>query len=56
LVDCVVGDGAVVEQTVGRRAEIGAGARVGPFAALAAGARVPPHAVTGPFFSGEPDH
>jgi bifunctional UDP-N-acetylglucosamine pyrophosphorylase/glucosamine-1-phosphate N-acetyltransferase len=55
LVDCVVREGAVVEQTVGRLAEIGAGARVGPFASLAPGSRVAPGAVTGPFFAGESD-
>ena len=51
LVDCVVGEGAVVEQTVGRLAEIGAQARVGPFAVLQPGARVAPGQVTGPYFS-----
>lgn len=51
LVDCVVGERAIVEQTVGRQAEIGADARVGPFAHLAPGARVTPGTVTGPFFS-----
>jgi bifunctional UDP-N-acetylglucosamine pyrophosphorylase/glucosamine-1-phosphate N-acetyltransferase len=50
LVDCVVGEGAVVEQTVGRFAEIGAQAHVGPFAVLAPGARVAPGTVTGPYF------
>jgi bifunctional UDP-N-acetylglucosamine pyrophosphorylase/glucosamine-1-phosphate N-acetyltransferase len=52
LVDCTVRAGAVVEQTVGRLAEIGAGATVGPFASLAPGSRVAPGAVTGPFFAG----
>ena len=51
LVDCVVAEGAVVEHTVGRQAEVGADARVGPFAALAPGSRVAPGTVTGPFFS-----
>jgi bifunctional UDP-N-acetylglucosamine pyrophosphorylase/glucosamine-1-phosphate N-acetyltransferase len=51
LSDCVVGEGAVVEQTVGRHAEIGAHARVGPFAVLGPGSRVADGAVTGPFFS-----
>lgn len=51
LVDCVVGERAIVEQTVARQAEIGADARVGPFAFLAPGARVPEGMVTGPFFS-----
>ena len=52
LVDCVVREGAVVEQTVGRLAEIGAGAIVGPFASLAPGSRVAPGTVTGAFFDG----
>jgi bifunctional UDP-N-acetylglucosamine pyrophosphorylase/glucosamine-1-phosphate N-acetyltransferase len=51
LVDCVVGERAVVEQTVARQAEIGDDARVGPFAYLAPGARVPKGTVTGPFFT-----
>src|SRR4051794_39960233 len=51
LVDCVVGEGAVVEQTVARSAEIGDGAVVGPFAYLAPGMRVAPGTVTGPFFA-----
>ena len=51
LVDCSVGEGAVVEQTDGRQAEIGADARVGPFAALGPGSRVSPATVTGPFFT-----
>jgi bifunctional UDP-N-acetylglucosamine pyrophosphorylase/glucosamine-1-phosphate N-acetyltransferase len=53
LVDCVVRKGAVVEQTVARRAEIGEGATVGPFASLPPGSRVAPGTVTGPFFAGE---
>jgi bifunctional UDP-N-acetylglucosamine pyrophosphorylase / glucosamine-1-phosphate N-acetyltransferase len=52
LVDCVVRAGAVVEQTVGRLAEIGEQATVGPFASLAPGSRVAPGTVTGPFFEG----
>jgi bifunctional UDP-N-acetylglucosamine pyrophosphorylase/glucosamine-1-phosphate N-acetyltransferase len=51
LVDCVVGAGAVVEQSNGRDAEIGAGAQVGPFAVLAPGASVADGAVTGPFYA-----
>jgi bifunctional UDP-N-acetylglucosamine pyrophosphorylase/glucosamine-1-phosphate N-acetyltransferase len=51
LVDCVVGERAVVEQTVARQAEIGADARVGPFAYLAPGTQVAPGTVTGPFFA-----
>ena len=52
LVDCIVGEEAIVEQTVARNAEIGDGARVGPFASLAPGARVAAGTVTGPFFAG----
>ena len=54
LVDCLVAEGAVVEHTVGRQAEIGADARVGPFASLAPGSRVAPGTVTGPFYSAVP--
>jgi bifunctional UDP-N-acetylglucosamine pyrophosphorylase / glucosamine-1-phosphate N-acetyltransferase len=50
LVDCTVGEGAVVEQTVGRQADIGAGATVGPFAVLHPGAQVASGTTTGPFF------
>ena len=53
LVDCVVGEGAVVENTVARQAEIGAGARVGPYASLGPGARIAPGSVTGAFYQGE---
>lgn len=49
LVDCVIGEDAVVEQTVGRQAEVGAQARVGPFAVLNPGSRVAPSEVVGPF-------
>ncbi|HUP70966.1 MAG TPA: bifunctional UDP-N-acetylglucosamine diphosphorylase/glucosamine-1-phosphate N-acetyltransferase GlmU [Acidimicrobiales bacterium] len=53
LVDCLVGDGAIVEQTVARQAEIGVDARVGPFASLAPGSHVKPGTVTGPFFAAD---
>ncbi|CAN5863107.1 N/A [soil metagenome] len=52
LVDCVVGEGAVVEQTVGRDAEVGPGAVVGPFAVLEPGAQIPAESRTGPFYTG----
>lgn len=55
LVDCVVGEGARVEQTSARQAEIGAFAHVGPFAALLPGSHVPPNTVTGPFYSAHPE-
>jgi bifunctional UDP-N-acetylglucosamine pyrophosphorylase / glucosamine-1-phosphate N-acetyltransferase len=49
LIDTVVGQGALVESTVARDADIGSGAHVGPFAVLEAGAMVPADARTGPF-------
>jgi bifunctional UDP-N-acetylglucosamine pyrophosphorylase / glucosamine-1-phosphate N-acetyltransferase len=53
LVDCAVGEGAVVEQTYATRAEIGDGAVVGPFAALEPGTRLAAGLRTGPFYRGE---
>ena len=47
--------GSVVEHTVGRDSEIGAGARVGPFAHLGAGSSVPEGAVTGAFYTAPTD-
>ena len=52
LVDSVVGTGALVEHTVAHNAEIGEGARVGPYAVLGPGSSVPAWAVTGPFYTG----
>jgi bifunctional UDP-N-acetylglucosamine pyrophosphorylase/glucosamine-1-phosphate N-acetyltransferase len=51
LVDCIVGAGATVEHTVGRDAEIGDQARVGPFAVLEPGSHIPPETRTGPFYA-----
>jgi len=51
LIDCVVGERALVEHTVGREADIGADSHVGPWASLAPGAKVAPGTSTGPFFS-----
>jgi bifunctional UDP-N-acetylglucosamine pyrophosphorylase/glucosamine-1-phosphate N-acetyltransferase len=51
LVDCVVGDGARLEQTVARDAEIGDHARVGPFAVLEPGSHIPAETRTGPFYA-----
>jgi bifunctional UDP-N-acetylglucosamine pyrophosphorylase/glucosamine-1-phosphate N-acetyltransferase len=51
LVDCIVGPGAVVEQSNGRDAEIGANSVIGPFAVLAPGASVPDGTVTGPVYA-----
>ena len=51
LSDCVVGEGAVVEHTVGDHAEIGAGAVVGPFAVLSPGSQIAHGVRTGPFYT-----
>jgi bifunctional UDP-N-acetylglucosamine pyrophosphorylase / glucosamine-1-phosphate N-acetyltransferase len=51
LVDCVVGRGCLVQHTVGAEAEIGDGARVGPYAHLPAGSAVAADAVTGAFYT-----
>ena len=50
LVDCVVGEGAVVTNTVGRQAEIGDHANVGPFASLDPGSHVGAGVSTGAFY------
>ncbi|CAA9245908.1 MAG: N-acetylglucosamine-1-phosphate uridyltransferase / Glucosamine-1-phosphate N-acetyltransferase [uncultured Acidimicrobiales bacterium] len=51
LVDTVVGEGAVVANTVAVSAEVGDGAVVGPFAHLEPGASVAAGATTGPFYA-----
>jgi len=51
LVDCVVGAGAVVELTVGRDAEVGERATVGPFAVLEPGSHIPSDTRTGAFYT-----
>lgn len=55
LVDCTIGDGAIVEHTVGRESHIGDGAHVGPFAHLPAGSTVASSAVTGAFYTANVD-
>jgi bifunctional UDP-N-acetylglucosamine pyrophosphorylase/glucosamine-1-phosphate N-acetyltransferase len=55
LVDCVVGTGARVEHTVGRDAEIGDRAQVGPFAVLEPGSHIASDARTGPFYTATSD-
>ena len=55
LVDCVVGKGCLVQHTVGVEAEIGDGARVGPYAHLPAGSAVAADAVTGAFYTAPTD-
>jgi bifunctional UDP-N-acetylglucosamine pyrophosphorylase/glucosamine-1-phosphate N-acetyltransferase len=51
LEDCVVGTECRVQHTVGVDAEIGAGARVGPYAHLPAGSAIASGAVTGAFYT-----
>ena len=51
LVDCAVGAGARVEETVGQDAEIGPGAVVGPFAVLEPGDAIAPGIRTGAFYT-----
>jgi bifunctional UDP-N-acetylglucosamine pyrophosphorylase/glucosamine-1-phosphate N-acetyltransferase len=53
LVDSSVGEGAVVAHSVARDAEIGDGARVGPWASLGPGSRVAPGRDTGAFYTVE---
>jgi bifunctional UDP-N-acetylglucosamine pyrophosphorylase/glucosamine-1-phosphate N-acetyltransferase len=55
LVDCQVGAGAVVEHVVGRQADVGAGARVGPYVVLQPGSSVAADAVTGSHLVVNPD-
>ena len=51
LVECTVAARAVVEETVGRHADIGAAAIVGPYAFLEPGSHVAPGTRTGPFYT-----
>ena len=51
LIDCVVASDCVIENTVGRDAEIGAGARVGPYCHLPAGSSVAAAQTTGAFYT-----
>ncbi|MEX2627695.1 MAG: NTP transferase domain-containing protein [Ilumatobacteraceae bacterium] len=55
LEGCVVGSDAVVQHTVGRDAEIGAGAVVGPYAHLPPGSTVAGGEVTGAFYTARAD-
>ncbi len=51
LVDCAVGDGASVEQSVGYDAVVGPSAIVGPFAVLQPGSHIPAGTTTGSFYT-----
>ena len=51
LVDCAVGDGANVEQTVGYDAVVGPSAIVGPFAVLQPGSHIAAGTTTGAFYT-----
>lgn len=55
LVDCAIGPDAVVEKTMGRDAEVGEGARVGPFAVLDPGSQIEAASRTGPFYHASTD-
>jgi bifunctional UDP-N-acetylglucosamine pyrophosphorylase / glucosamine-1-phosphate N-acetyltransferase len=55
LVDCVVGADARLEQVVGRDAEVGDGAVVGPFAVLEPRSQIAPGARTGAFYTAVAD-
>jgi bifunctional UDP-N-acetylglucosamine pyrophosphorylase/glucosamine-1-phosphate N-acetyltransferase len=55
LIDCLVGSGAIVENSVGRDSEIGDDAHVGPYAHLAPGTSVPSSASTGAFYTAPAD-
>lgn len=51
LLDCTVGDGAMVTRCEASGADIGAGAEVGPWVVLARGAKVEPETSTGSFLT-----
>jgi bifunctional UDP-N-acetylglucosamine pyrophosphorylase / glucosamine-1-phosphate N-acetyltransferase len=51
LIDCEVGDNAVIENSVCRGSVIGEGATVGPYGALSAGTTIPSGFATGPFYA-----
>lgn len=51
LIDTIVGERTVIENTVARHADVGDDCHVGPFAHLAPGSRVTEGASTGPFYS-----
>jgi bifunctional UDP-N-acetylglucosamine pyrophosphorylase/glucosamine-1-phosphate N-acetyltransferase len=55
LQDCTVGNGAIVEHTVGRDSEIGPDSRVGPYAFLPPGSAVAAGQVTGAFYTAPAD-
>ena len=55
LVDCRVGARSVVENSVGRGAEIGDDVRLGPFAVLKEGAVISDGARPGPFYTSTPE-
>jgi bifunctional UDP-N-acetylglucosamine pyrophosphorylase/glucosamine-1-phosphate N-acetyltransferase len=51
LVDCAIGEGANVEQSVGYDSVVGDSAIVGPFAVLQPGSHIPPGTTTGSFYT-----
>lgn len=55
LVDCVVEEGCELTEVSGRRAHVGAGASVGPYASLEPGSSVPARSVSGAFYTAVAD-
>ncbi|MEI7622832.1 MAG: sugar phosphate nucleotidyltransferase [Actinomycetes bacterium] len=55
LVDCRIGARSVIENSVGRKAEVGDDVRLGPFAVLEPGAVVADGAHPGPFYTCVPE-
>ncbi|MEX1218582.1 MAG: NTP transferase domain-containing protein [Acidimicrobiales bacterium] len=55
LVDCRVGARSVIENSVGRRAEVGDDVRLGPYAVIESGTTVPDGANPGPFYTSTPE-
>ena len=55
LDDCIIGPNCVIENSTGRQARVGAGARVGPYAVLEPGAEIAADHRTGPFYNSAAD-
>ena len=51
LTDCVIGEGAVIKDTVAESSEMRSWSKVGPFAFLSPGTIIEPRAVTGSFYT-----
>ena len=51
LVDCTIGSQCIIENATGRRATVGNGAHVGPYAVLSPGSEVGEDEITGAFYT-----